>query len=33
MNALRYIPTELHSRLAPEFLRELKEHGRIYGYR
>ena len=32
-NALRYIPPELHSRLAPEFLRELREHGRIYGYR
>lgn len=33
MNALRYIPTHLHSRLAPEFLQELKDHGRIYGYR
>ncbi len=32
-NALRYIPTELHRRLAPEFLDELKTRGRIYGYR
>lgn len=32
-NALRYIPSHLHSRLAPEFLQELKDHGRIYGYR
>ena len=32
-NALRYIPTELHSVLAPEFLQELKTMGRIYGYR
>ncbi|PKN80773.1 MAG: urocanate hydratase, partial [Candidatus Cloacimonetes bacterium HGW-Cloacimonetes-1] len=32
-NALRYIPTELHSTLAPEFLQELKTMGRIYGYR
>ena len=32
-NALRYIPTELHRQLAPEFLDELKTHGRIYGYR
>lgn len=32
-NALRYIPKELHGVLAPEFLRELKTHGRIYGYR
>lgn len=32
-NALRYIPTELHSRVAPEFLNELKTRGRIYGYR
>ncbi len=32
-NALRYIPTELHSVLAPEFLKELKTYGRIYGYR
>ncbi len=32
-NALRYVPTELHGDLAPEFLRELLEHGRIYGYR
>ncbi len=32
-NALRYIPEEHHKTLAPEFLAELKEHGRIYGYR
>lgn len=32
-NALRYIPTELHSTLVPEFLHELKTRGRIYGYR
>ncbi len=32
-NALRYIPTELHTKLAPEFLNELKTMGRIYGYR
>lgn len=33
MNALRYIPEELHEALAPEFMEELKTHGRIYGYR
>ena len=32
-NALRYIPTRLHERLAPEFLEELRSTGRIYGYR
>lgn len=32
-NALRYIPTALHSHLVPEFLHELKTRGRIYGYR
>lgn len=32
-NALRYIPTELHEKLAPEFLEELRTRGRIYGYR
>ena len=32
-NALRYIPTELHEKLAPEFLDELLAKGRIYGYR
>lgn len=32
-NALRYIPSELHERLAPEFLEELTTRGRIYGYR
>ena len=32
-NALRYFPSELHSVLAPEFARELQEHGHIYMYR
>lgn len=32
-NALRYVPEELHNRLAPEFLDELLTMGRIYGYR
>ncbi|HBB02062.1 MAG: urocanate hydratase [Bacteroidetes bacterium GWD2_45_23] len=32
-NALRYISTELHGALVPEFLNELKTRGRIYGYR
>lgn len=32
-NALRYIPEELHEKLAPEFLDELLTKGRIYGYR
>ncbi|SHF05707.1 urocanate hydratase [Tissierella praeacuta DSM 18095] len=32
-NALRYIPEELHEKLAPEFLDELFTHGRVYGYR
>jgi urocanate hydratase len=32
-NALRYIPSELHEKLAPEFLNELMTRGRIYGYR
>ncbi|WP_457556562.1 urocanate hydratase [Candidatus Harpocratesius sp.] len=32
-NALRYIPENLHEKLAPEFLKELKTRGRIYGYR
>ena len=32
-NALRYIPQELHEKLAPEFMQELKTMGRIYGYR
>lgn len=32
-NALRYVPAELHDRLIPEFLNELKTRGRIYGYR
>lgn len=32
-NALRYIPKELHEKLASEFLEELKTRGKIYGYR
>ncbi|MBN2880139.1 MAG: urocanate hydratase [Clostridia bacterium] len=32
-NALRYIPQNLHDKLAPEFLEELMTRGRIYGYR
>ncbi len=32
-NALRYVPEQLHKRLAPEFLNELLERGRIYAYR
>ena len=32
-NALRYIPTEWHEDIIPEFVKELKERGRIYGYR
>lgn len=32
-NALRYIPQKWHEKLIPEFLQELREHGRIYGYR
>ena len=32
-NALRYIPVELHRKLAPKFLEELRTRGRIYGYR
>ncbi len=32
-NALRYIPAELHAKLLPEFLEELRTRGRIYGYR
>lgn len=32
-NALRYIPEELHEKLAPEFMDELITRGRIYGYR
>ena len=32
-NALRYIPEHLHEQIAPEFLKELKTMGRIYGYR
>jgi len=32
-NALRYVPEELHERVAPEFLEELRTRGRIYAYR
>ncbi len=32
-NALRYIPEQHHEFMAKEFLAELKEHGKIYGYR
>ncbi len=32
-NALRYLPTVLHREMAPEFLQELQNTGRIYGYR
>lgn len=32
-NALRYIPAGLHREVAPEFLAELRDRGRIYGYR
>jgi urocanate hydratase len=32
-NALRYFPTHLHKKLAPEFLDELIHFGRIYMYR
>jgi len=31
-NALRYVPENLHSELAPEFLDELMNRGRIYAY-
>ncbi len=32
-NALRYVPQELHEKLAPEFMDELVTRGRIYAYR
>ncbi|MFH2114631.1 MAG: urocanate hydratase, partial [Spirochaetota bacterium] len=32
-NALRYIPEHFHAAMAPEFMAELRTHGRIYGYR
>lgn len=32
-NALRYFPSGFHSILAPEFLDELQQYGRIYMYR
>ena len=32
-NALRYIPPKHHAEMAKEFAEELREHGRIYGYR
>ncbi|OQB48118.1 MAG: Urocanate hydratase [Firmicutes bacterium ADurb.Bin153] len=33
MNALRYVPSQYHDELAPEFLEELVTRGRIYAYR
>ena len=33
INALRYFPKYMHNELAPEFLQELKQYGRIYMYR
>ena len=32
-NALRYVPSELHEVLAPEFMEELRTRGRVYAYR
>lgn len=32
-NALRYIPKQFHAEMAQEFMDELIERGRIYGYR
>ncbi|MEJ2041346.1 MAG: urocanate hydratase, partial [Desulfosarcinaceae bacterium] len=32
-NALRYVPPKWQAELAPEFLEELRTHGRIYAYR
>jgi urocanate hydratase len=32
-NALRYFPKEWHETLAPEFISELNDYGRIYMYR
>ena len=32
-NALRYFPKKMHQQLATEFVKELKEYGRIYMYR
>lgn len=32
-NALRYFPKHLHEQLAPEFMQELHDYGRIYMYR
>ncbi len=32
-NALRYVPTEFHDILAPEFAQELKDYGHVYMYR
>ena len=32
-NALRYFPAAWHAELAPEFMQELKDYGRIYMYR
>ncbi len=32
-NALRYFPKSMHATLLPEFVKELKDYGRIYMYR
>jgi len=32
-NALRYVPSRCHEEIAPEFMDELLNRGRIYGYR
>ena len=32
-NSLRYFPKQFHAELAPEFLQELNDYGRIYMYR
>ena len=32
-NALRYFPEKFHKALAPEFVKELHDYGRIYMYR
>ena len=32
-NALRYIPNHFHEEIMEEFINELNEYGRIYGYR
>ncbi len=32
-NALRYLSEDLHAVLAPEFVQEIRDRGRIYAYR